>query len=87
MWIHKAAEEIGFDKFTPRTFAEYMRTATTHLPLSKDWINPGPKGRLQIKQPAGLIMQWQDGKMNVVEEGTDEGWIDGYAALTEAQGS
>jgi branched-chain amino acid transport system substrate-binding protein len=87
MWIHKAAEEIGFDRFTPRRLAEYMRTATTRLPLSKDWVNPGPTGRPQIKQPASLIMQWKDGEMNVVEEGTDEGWIDGYAALNEAQGS
>jgi branched-chain amino acid transport system substrate-binding protein len=88
MWIYKAAQEIGFDKFTPEKLGEYMRTATdVPVPLSKQWINPGPKGRPQVKQPATLFLQWKGGQMSVVEEGTDEGWIDGYAALTEAQGS
>ena len=86
MWIYKAAEEIGFDKLTPEKLADFLRTKTeVPVPLSKSWINPGPKGSTSVKQPATIFTQWKDGQLNLVEEDTEEGWIDGFAALEEAE--
>jgi ABC-type branched-subunit amino acid transport system substrate-binding protein len=88
MWLYEAAKELGFDKATPEALAEYMRTANgVPMPLAKEWKNPGPSMATSTKQPATLFLRWQDGKFNVIEEGTDGGWIDGLAALDAATGN
>jgi ABC-type branched-subunit amino acid transport system substrate-binding protein len=86
MFIYEAAKAIGFSKLTPEKLADYMRTETgVALPLSHDWTNPGPKISSSVKQPSTLITQWKGGTFTTVEEGTEEGWIDGFKALEEAE--
>jgi hypothetical protein len=38
-----------------------------------------------VHQPQTLITQWDGGTFTIVEEGTDEGWIDGFEALEKAE--
>jgi ABC-type branched-subunit amino acid transport system substrate-binding protein len=86
MFIYEAAEKIGFDKVTPKKLAEYMRTESgINYPLANKWVNPGPKVSSSVKQPETLISQWKDGTFTTIEEGTEEGWIDGFKALEEAE--
>lgn len=78
-WFYKVAEEVGFDEFDSRTLAEFMSTETgVDMPLSRELINPGPQGYPQVKQPYVQIVQWKDGQVNTITEGTDDGWILGY---------
>ena len=86
MFVYEAAKKIGFSKVTPENLAKYMWTETgLTLPLSHDWTNPGPKISTSVKQPSTLVTQWKDGTFSIVEEGTEEGWIDGFKALEEAE--
>ena len=41
-------------------------------------VNPGPEGCPQIKQPYAQMVQWKDGKLTPVTEGTEDGWIKGF---------
>jgi ABC-type branched-subunit amino acid transport system substrate-binding protein len=76
MAIYIAAKEIGFDKFDSASLTEFMNTANdVAVPLTPGLKNPGPKGAPQVKQPLSQIVQWKDGKLNVVREGTEDGWV------------
>lgn len=79
MWIAAVAEELGTDAFDGQALAEFARTKDgTPIPLSRTLENPGPKDFPQQKQPYVQLVQWQDGKLHVVDEGTDDGWVSGY---------
>jgi branched-chain amino acid transport system substrate-binding protein len=85
MWLYKAAETIGFERFDAKTLTAFMRNETDVLiPLSRTFVNPGPEGLPAMKQPATLMARWQDGRNEILDEGTDEGWVDGYRAWIEA---
>lgn len=74
--IYKAAQEVGFDDFDGKALAEYLNTANdVEVPTSRMILNPGPEGYPQVKQPYTQIVQWKGGKLNVVTEGTEDGWI------------
>jgi hypothetical protein len=86
MFIYNAAKKVGFDKVTPENLGEYMTTANgVQYPMSNKWVNPGPKIATSVHQPKTLITQWKDGTFTIVEEGTEEGWIDGFKTLEEAE--
>ncbi|MFT3865094.1 MAG: ABC transporter substrate-binding protein [Solirubrobacterales bacterium] len=86
MWIYQGAKEIGFDKVTPEKLGEWMGSVKGKTyPLSNEWVNPGPTISSSVHQPSTLITQWKGGTFSVVEEGTEEGWIDGFQALEEAE--
>jgi branched-chain amino acid transport system substrate-binding protein len=86
MFIYEAAKKIGFDKVTPENLAEYMATENgVQYPLSNKWVNPGPKVSTSVHQPQTLITQWNGSSFEIVEEGTKEGWIDGFEALEKAE--
>jgi ABC-type branched-subunit amino acid transport system substrate-binding protein len=79
MTVYTAAQKIGFDKFDTASLANFMNTANdVPVPLTRSITNPGPKGAPQIKQTGVQIVQWKDGKLNVITEGTDDGWVEGY---------
>lgn len=87
MWIYEAAKKIGFSELTPVALAEFMRTETgVPVPLSKEWINPGPASATSIKMPFVNIAQWKNGELALVDEGTEEGWINAFKVLEEAKG-
>jgi ABC-type branched-subunit amino acid transport system substrate-binding protein len=76
--IYTAAQKIGFDKFNSTSLAQFYSTQTgVHLPMSRELINPGPAGQPQTKQPYGQFVQWKDGKLTTIAEGTEEGWLKG----------
>lgn len=79
MWFYAAAKQIGFDTFDSASLAEFMRTKSgVQMPLSRKLVNPGPKGYPQLKQPYVQLVQWKDGKLRTVEQGTQGGWISGF---------
>jgi ABC-type branched-subunit amino acid transport system substrate-binding protein len=79
MAIATAGEEIGADAFDSQSLADWMNKANNvAIPTSREILNPGPTGYPQIKQPYNQIVQWKDGKLNVVTDGTDDGWIKGF---------
>ncbi|MBF6621347.1 MAG: ABC transporter substrate-binding protein [Patulibacter sp.] len=76
MTLYTAAKEVGFDKFDSASLTEFMSTANdVAVPLTPGIRNPGPKGAPQVKQPYAQIVQWKDGKLNIVREGTEDGWV------------
>jgi branched-chain amino acid transport system substrate-binding protein len=80
LYFYAAAQKIGFDKFDAQTLADFSNNNSgLEMPVSRQLINPGPKGAPQIKQPYVQIVQWKDGKINVVREGTDDGWINAFS--------
>jgi hypothetical protein len=75
---YTAAKEIGFDKVNGELLDQYFNTKTgVHLPLSRELTNPGPTTSPQSKQVYGQLVQWKDGKINVIQQGTEDGWISG----------
>jgi ABC-type branched-subunit amino acid transport system substrate-binding protein len=81
MWIYTAAKHIGFDKFDSASLTKYMRsTSGVHIPMSRTLVNPGPSGSPAIKQPYVQILRWQNGKMTVVNGGTNGGWVRMFGA-------
>ncbi len=76
MTLYTAAKEVGFDQFDSASLVEFMNTANdVAVPLTPGIKNPGPKGAPQVKQPYAQIVQWKDGKLNIVREGTEDGWV------------
>jgi branched-chain amino acid transport system substrate-binding protein len=76
LWFYTVAEKVGFDAFDAASLTKFMNEETdVPMILSRKLVNPGPKGRPQVKQPYVQIVQWKDGKLNVVQEGTEDGWI------------
>ena len=79
MLLWQASKQIGATKFSAATFAKWTQTANkVPLPLSRTYLNPGPKGSTSIKQPFTEIVQWKNGKLNIVKSGTNAGWVRGY---------
>jgi branched-chain amino acid transport system substrate-binding protein len=79
MAIDTAAQEIGADAFDSQSLADWMNKANNvAIPTSREILNPGPEGYPQIKQPYNQIVQWKGGKLNVITEGTDDGWVRGF---------
>jgi branched-chain amino acid transport system substrate-binding protein len=79
MTIYTAAQKIGFDKFNSASLKEFMDTANNvPVPTTREIVNPGPEGFPQIKQPYSMIVQWKDGKLSPVTEGTEDGWVKGF---------
>jgi ABC-type branched-subunit amino acid transport system substrate-binding protein len=77
--LYTAAKQIGFDKFTSASLASFMRSATgVHIPMSRTLINPGPTAYPQLKQPYVQILRWMNGKIVVVQNGTNDGWINAF---------
>jgi len=73
MWFYTVAKQVGFDKFNAQTLTQFTRTKSgVHIPMSRTLINPGPKGRPQVKQPYVQIVQWKNGKL------VSKGWVKGY---------
>jgi ABC-type branched-subunit amino acid transport system substrate-binding protein len=79
MTVYTAAKEIGFDKFDTASLKEFMDSANNvQVPTTRDILNPGPEGYPQIKQPYVQIVQWKDGKLSPVLEGTEDGWVKAF---------
>lgn len=78
MFIYKAAQKIGFAKFDAVSFEHWLGTVkAAPIPLSHPYINPGPTGATQIKQPYVRFERWENGKFVLMPVGRD-GWIKGY---------
>jgi branched-chain amino acid transport system substrate-binding protein len=78
MAMYAASKNIKGD-ITGQSLADYMNKANNvPIPTSRSILNPGPTGYAQIKQPYDQMVQWKDGKLNVLTENTDQGWIKGY---------
>ncbi len=79
MWLYTLGKTIGFDKLTGSAIANFMRTHNgIHIPLSRSLVNPGPKGYAQDKQPYTSLAQWENGKLVLVTNGTQNGFVYGY---------
>ncbi|MBF6621348.1 MAG: ABC transporter substrate-binding protein [Patulibacter sp.] len=79
MAIYAAAQEIGFDELDPASLVEFLNTANdVPIPGTRSIVNPGPEIAPQVKQPYAQIVQWKDGKLNVITEGTEDGWVLGF---------
>jgi Periplasmic binding protein len=79
MWFYTVAKQLGFDKFTSLSLANFMRTQNgVAIPISRQLVNPGPKTYPQVKQPYTQIVQWNSGKFTTVMQGTQQGWVYGY---------
>jgi ABC-type branched-subunit amino acid transport system substrate-binding protein len=79
MAIYTAAKKIGFDKFDSASLAKYMTTANNvSLPLNRDILNPGPADSPSIKQPYSQMVQWKDGKLQILTQGNNLGWFKGF---------
>ncbi len=76
MFLYTAAKDIGFANFNSASLAHFMDTASgVHYPLSRELVNPGPKGFPQVKQPYDQIMQWNGTGFTVVPTGPGKnGW-------------
>ncbi len=78
MFLYAAAKSIGFDKFNSASLVNFLHTANNfHVPLSLNYVNPGPPGYPQEKQPYIQLSQWKNGTMSVVPTGQN-GWVYGY---------
>jgi branched-chain amino acid transport system substrate-binding protein len=79
MWFDTVAREVGPKGFDSASLAEFTRTQTDiPMPLSRELINPGPKGAPQVKQPYVQVAQLKDGEPLPVTENTEEGWVLAY---------
>jgi ABC-type branched-subunit amino acid transport system substrate-binding protein len=80
MWLYTAAKHIGFGNFSSSTLTHWLQTSAngTAIPMSRTYISPGPSGKPAIHQPYVQILHWQNGKMTIVTQGTDNGWITPY---------
>jgi ABC-type branched-subunit amino acid transport system substrate-binding protein len=79
MTVYTAAQKIGFDRFDSASLVDFLNTANGVLvPGTRQIVNPGPTAAPQVKQPYTQIVQWKGGKLNVIEEGTEGGWVKGY---------
>jgi ABC-type branched-subunit amino acid transport system substrate-binding protein len=77
-WYYTVAKQLGFANFNAQSLAKFMSTQTNvPIPLSRSLINPGPAQFPQQKQPYVQISQWNNGKMTVVQSGTQDGWVTG----------
>lgn len=79
MFFYAAAKKIGFAKFDAASLTKFMGTVRNFPdPLSREIVNPGPKGYPQEKQPYAQIVHYDgNGKFSPVNAG-DHGWFDGY---------
>jgi ABC-type branched-subunit amino acid transport system substrate-binding protein len=80
MFVYDAAKQIGFSKFTPQSFQQWMNTyPSLPIPLSHTFTNPGPTNAPQIKQPYARIERWENGKFVPQTAGPQgDGWINGW---------
>lgn len=76
MLMYTAAKTIGFAKFNAASLTHFLRTANSiHIPMSRTLVNPGPASAPSVKQPYVQLMRWQHGKMTLITQGTDGGWV------------
>ena len=82
MWLYTAAKHIGFGSFSSSTLTHWLQNSAngTPIPMSRTYINPGPTGKQAIKQPYVQILHWDNGKMSIVTQGTDNGWVTPYTS-------
>jgi hypothetical protein len=79
MWLYEIAKHVGFDKLDSTAIAKVTGNETgLHIPLSRQLVNPGPADYPQVKQPYVRIVEWKHGHLEIVENGTDEGWVKAY---------
>jgi branched-chain amino acid transport system substrate-binding protein len=80
MFVYQAAKKIGFDKFNSVTLAKFLNSAKGFpIPLATRITIPGPAGYKQVRQPYSRIVQWKNGKFNVIPVGPKkDGWVYGY---------
>jgi hypothetical protein len=77
-WLYTAAKAIGGSNFNSATLTHFLQTANNvPIPMSRMWINPGPAGYPQAKEPYNQILQDVNGTFVVVTNGTDSGWVRG----------
>jgi ABC-type branched-subunit amino acid transport system substrate-binding protein len=80
MAVNTAAKAIGFDKFDGEALKQWLSTQNgVDLTLNRELVNPGPSGQPQMKQPYVMQVQWKDGKLVTIKEGTEDGWVNGVA--------
>jgi ABC-type branched-subunit amino acid transport system substrate-binding protein len=78
-WFYTVAKKIGFDKFDATSLTHFMRTQNgVPIPGSRTLINPGPASGAAVKQPYSQVVRYVNGKFQLVTQGTDHGWVNGY---------
>jgi ABC-type branched-subunit amino acid transport system substrate-binding protein len=88
MLIYEAAKKIGFDTFDAETLTETIRNEQFDFPLSREWANPPVSPEFQaMKQPSIMITRWTGEALERVQEGTEDGWVNGYEAYVNASGT
>jgi ABC-type branched-subunit amino acid transport system substrate-binding protein len=77
MWIYTGAKAIGFANFDAHTLTHWLNASANgmHILMSRTYINPGPSKTPSVHQPYVQILRLQDGKMTLVTQGTNAGWI------------
>jgi ABC-type branched-subunit amino acid transport system substrate-binding protein len=74
MFLYNVAKEIGFSDFNSSTLQHFLSTKSFSIPLSTGaFINPGPTGVPQAKQPYVRLTQWTGSEFKFVT-----GRINGY---------
>ncbi len=76
-WVYDASKAVGFSNLNGATLAAYLRTAANQpIPLSREWVNPGPTNAPQVKQPYARMLIWNGSTFTPVSGG-DQGWFTG----------
>jgi hypothetical protein len=77
MWMYTAAKAIGFNNFSAQTLVHWMQTSGNNMPIpmSRTFVYPGPPSKPSIHQPYVQILHWQNNTMSLVQQGTNEGWL------------
>jgi ABC-type branched-subunit amino acid transport system substrate-binding protein len=79
MAIYAAAQKIGFDALDGPALTKFLSSDNgTHLPMSRQLVNPGPKDFPQVKQGYAQIVQWDGTNLVTAKEGTEDGWVNGF---------
>lgn len=81
MLFYEVAKKIGFANFNSASLARFMEQTQNSgfpIPLSRSLVIPGPTGYVHERQPYGQIVHLQNGKLNIVKQGTKKGWVTGF---------
>ncbi len=81
MWFDTIAKKIGESNFNSSTLIKFMTNPAnngTPMSLSRSIVIPGPAGFPHQDQPWIQIVQWKDGKLDIITQGTQAGWVNAF---------
>jgi ABC-type branched-subunit amino acid transport system substrate-binding protein len=81
MWFYTIAKKIGQTNFNSASLIKFMTDSSnngTPMELSRQIVIPGPTGFPHQNQPWIQIVQWQNGTLNIIKTGTQDGWVNAF---------